>query len=51
MLVAFGYFIDQGEGQAMSVLFPTPQKPWGLNLTDLGLIGTIRNVLQALSAP
>ncbi|MCD4739426.1 MAG: hypothetical protein K8R89_09255 [Anaerolineae bacterium] len=43
--------ITLGEGQAMSVLFPTPQKLWGLNLTDLGLIGTIRNVLQALNAP
>ena len=49
--LAFGYFINQGEGQAMPVLFPTPQKLWGLNLTDLGLSGTIRNVLQALSAP
>lgn len=49
--LAFGYFIDQGEGQAMSVLFPTLQRLWGLSLTNLGTIGTIRNILQAFSAP
>ncbi|MGC9399897.1 MAG: MFS transporter [Anaerolineae bacterium] len=49
--LAFGYFIDQGEGQAMSVLFPTLQQLWGLSLTNLGTIGTIRNILQAVSAP
>jgi MFS family permease len=49
--LAFGYFIDQGEGQAMSVLFPTLQQVWGLSYTNLGTIGTIRSALQALSAP
>jgi MFS family permease len=49
--LAFGYFIDQGEGQAMSVLFPTLQSLWGLSYTNLGLIGTIRNILQSISAP
>ena len=29
--LSFGYFIDQGEAQAMSVLFPTLQKLWGLS--------------------
>jgi MFS family permease len=43
--------IDQGEGQAMSVLFPTLQSLWGLNYTQLGVIGTIRNVLQSVTAP
>jgi MFS family permease len=33
------------------VLFPTLQRLWGLSLTNLGTIGTIRNVLQAVSAP
>ena len=51
MALSFGYFIDQGEGQAMSVLFPTLQKLWGLSYGNLGLISTIRNLLQALSAP
>ena len=51
LALSFGYFIDQGEGQAMSVLFPTLQKLWGLSYGNLGLISTIRNLLQALSAP
>ena len=49
--LGFGYFVDQGEGQAMSVLFPTLQSLWGLSYTQLGLIGTIRNLLQAITAP
>lgn len=49
--LSFGYFIDQGEGQAMSVLFPTLQTLWGLSYTQLGLIGTIRSMLQAITAP
>jgi MFS family permease len=49
--LSFGYFIDQGEGQAMSVLFPTLQALWGLSYSNLGLISTIRNLLQALSSP
>ncbi|MDT8306452.1 MAG: MFS transporter [Anaerolineae bacterium] len=51
LALGFGYFIDQGEAQAMSVLFPTLQALWGLSYSQLGIIGTIRNVLQALSAP
>ena len=51
LALSFGYFIDQGEGQAMSVLFPTLQTLWGLSYGNLGLISTIRNLLQALSAP
>jgi len=49
--LAFGYFVDQGEGQAMSVLFPTLRAMWGLSFSNLGLIGTIRNALQSVSAP
>jgi MFS family permease len=49
--LAFGYFIDQGEAQTMSVLFPTLQTLWGLSYSNLGLIGTVRSLLQALSAP
>jgi MFS family permease len=51
LALSFGYFIDQGEGQTMSVLFPTLQALWGLSYTSLGLIGTIRSFLQAVSAP
>ncbi len=49
--LSFGYFIDQGEGQAISVLFPTLQALWGVSYGSLGLLSTIRNVLQALSTP
>lgn len=49
--LSFGYFIDQGEGQAMSVLFPTLQALWGLTYANLGVISTIRNLLQSLSSP
>lgn len=51
LALAFGYFIDQGEAQAMSVLFPTLQTLWGLSYTQLGYIGTIRSFLQSVSAP
>ncbi|MFU8827104.1 MAG: hypothetical protein ACNA70_06390, partial [Brevefilum sp.] len=43
--LSFGYFIDQGEGQAMSVLFPTLQNIRGLSYANLGVISTIRNLL------
>lgn len=49
--LSFGYFIDQGEGQALSVLFPTLQSIWGLSYGNLGVISTIRNLLQSLSSP
>jgi MFS family permease len=49
--LSFGYFIDQGEGQALSVLFPTLQALWGLSYGNLGVISTIRNLLQSISAP
>ncbi len=49
--LSFGYFIDQGEAQAMSVFFPVLQGLWGLSYTQLGWIGTIRSMLQAITAP
>ncbi|MEE4195521.1 MAG: MFS transporter [Anaerolineae bacterium] len=49
--LALGYFVDQGEGQAMSVLSPILQQIWNLSLEQIGLIGTIRSLLQAISAP
>lgn len=51
LALAFGHFIDQGESQAMTVLLPTLQKFWSLDYAQLGMIGTIRNILQALTAP
>ena len=35
----------------MSVLFPILQNIWGLSYQQLGLIGTIRSLLQAITAP
>jgi MFS family permease len=49
--LSFGYFIDRGEEQAISVLFPTLQQLWGLSYTNLGTIGTIRTLLQAIFTP
>lgn len=49
--LSFGYFIDNGEGQALSVLFPTLQAIWGLSYSNLGVISTIRNLLQSISSP
>jgi MFS family permease len=51
LALAIGRFIDQGEVQAISVLFPTLQKAWGLSYANLGTLGTIRYVLQSVTAP
>ena len=49
--LSFGYFVDQGEDQLISVLFPILQSIWGLTYRQLGIIGTVRKLLQAISAP
>jgi MFS family permease len=49
--LASGYFIDQGEGQAMSVLFPAIRDALNFGYGGLGQIAGWRNLLQALSAP
>lgn len=49
--LGFGYFIDQGEAQAMSVLSPIIQNLWGLSFLQLGLMTTLRNIAQTVSAP
>lgn len=49
--LAFGYFVDNGEDQAMGVLFPAIKALWGLSNFDLGLVGTVRKVLAAISSP
>jgi len=49
--LGFGYFIDNGEEQSMGVLFPVIKTLWGLRNLELGLIGTVRTLVAALSAP
>jgi len=49
--LSFGHFVDQGEGQALSVLFPIIKQLWGLSYANLGLIATARNMLQTVSMP
>ncbi len=51
LALAFGNFIDQGEGQALSTLFPAIRAALGLNYEALGTIAGIRNVLQPISTP
>jgi MFS family permease len=49
--LSFGHFIDQGEAQALSILFPVIKQLWGLSYANLGLIATARNMLQTVSMP
>lgn len=49
--LGFGHFVDQGEGQAMSTLFPAMRDALGLSYGNLGVIATIRLILQTLSQP
>jgi MFS family permease len=49
--LGFGHFIDQGEAQAMSVLLPVIQSVFGVSFAQLGLMTTLRNILQTVSAP
>jgi MFS family permease len=49
--LGFGYLIDQGEAQAMSVLIPIIQSMWGISFAMIGLMTTLRNIAQTVSAP
>jgi MFS family permease len=49
--LGFGYFIDQGEAQAMSVLVTVIQSVFNVNYKMLGLMTTLRNIAQSVSAP
>ncbi len=49
--LGFGYFVDNGEDQAMGILFPAIKSLWGLSNLDLGLVGTLRKLLAALASP
>lgn len=49
--LGFGYFIDNGEEQSMGILFPAIKALWGLSNYELGLVGTVRKVVAALTSP
>jgi MFS family permease len=49
--LGFGYLIDQGEAQAMSVLVPIIQSMWGVSYAMIGLMTTLRTIAQTVSAP
>ncbi len=49
--LGFGFFIDRGEEQTMSVLSPILEDLWLLSKSQLGLITTVRTVMQTVSAP
>lgn len=49
--LGFGYLVDQGEGQAMGVLSPILQAIWGISYGAIGLMETLRNIAQTISAP
>ena len=49
--LAFGYFVDQGEGMTVSALSPALKAAFGLSNTQFGWISFVRNMLQSLSSP
>ncbi len=49
--LGFGYFIDNGEEQSMGILFPAIKALWGLSNYELGLVGTVRKVVAAITSP
>lgn len=51
LALSLGYFVDQGEGQAMSIFSPVLRQLWGLSFKNLSWITFIRSLLQSLSSP
>lgn len=49
--LSLGYFVDQGEGQAMSIFSPVLRQIWGLSFRNLSWITFVRSLLQSLSSP
>jgi len=49
--LALGYFVDQGEAQAMSIFSPVLKDLWGLSVGNLTWITFVRSLLQSLSSP
>lgn len=49
--LALGYFVDQGEAQAMSIFSPVLKQMWNLSVGNLTWITFVRSLLQSLSSP
>jgi MFS family permease len=49
--LGLGYLIDQGESQSMGVLSLVIQSIWGVSYSMIGLMETLRNIAQTVSAP
>ena len=49
--LSLGYFVDQGEAQAMSIFSPVLRQLWGLSIMNLSWITFVRSLLQSLSSP
>lgn len=49
--LAFGYFVDQGEGMTVSALSPALKAAFGLTNVQFGWISFARNMLQSISSP
>ena len=49
--LAAGHFVDQGEGQSLSVLFPAMRAALNMSYADLGQISGWRNILQSVGSP
>ena len=46
-----GYFVDQGEAQAMSIFSPVLRQIWKLIVGNLSWITFVRHLIQSLSSP
>ncbi|NLN70543.1 MAG: MFS transporter [Chloroflexi bacterium] len=51
LALSAGYFVDQGEGQAMSIFSPVLKTLWSLTNMHLAWITFARSLLQSLSSP
>lgn len=51
LALSLGCFVDQGEGQAMSIFSPVLRQIWGLSVGNLSWITFVRSLLQSISSP
>lgn len=49
--LGLGYLVDQGENQTIGVLSAIIQSTWGVSYAMIGLMETLRNITQTVSAP